>query len=153
MSTMDTSTGYYLPPVLGAPEPLATGLDRPFHRGLREHRILLQRCTTCRTWQWPPEVICHHCRSFDLTWEEPDSVAGEVYSWTRVRHPAREGLEASVPYVVVVTELVSADGVRLVGNLLGDPEQEIRIGARIEPVFEDHDDVTSPYTLLHWQTV
>lgn len=147
------SNAYYLPPVLGAPQPLENGLDLPFHRGLREHRVVLQRCVSCRAWQWPPEVLCHRCRAFDLAWEEPDSVAGQVYAWTRVWHAAREGLEQSVPYLVVVTELGAADGVRLVGNLVGDPRQDVRAGMRVEPVFEDHDDLASPYTLLHWRLV
>ena len=146
-------TTYVLPEVLGAPQPLDSGLDLPFHQGLRDHRVVLQRCASCRGWQWPPEVICHRCRSFDLGWEEPASLAGEVFTWTRVWHAAREGLEQSVPYVVLVVEIAAADSVRLVGNLIGDPSREVRAGMRVEPVFEDHDDAAPPYTLLHWRLV
>jgi uncharacterized OB-fold protein len=144
---------YYLPPVLGFPQPLDTGLDAPYHRGLREHRLVLQRCASCRAWQWPPEVICHCCRGFDLTWEEPASPGGEIFTWTRVWHAARDGLQQSVPYVVVVVELAAAGGARLIGNLLGDPLQDVRAGMRVEPVFEDHADVDAPFTLLHWRSV
>jgi uncharacterized protein len=148
-----TAGSFYLPPVLGEPRPLDTGLDVTFHEGLRAHRVVLQRCTSCRAWQWPPEVLCHRCRSFDLGWEEPSSLEGGVYTWTRVWHAAREGLERSVPYVVVVVELDAADGVRLVGNLLGDPEQQVATGMRVVPVFEDHDDAERPYTLLQWRAL
>lgn len=150
---MTGTSPYYLPTVLGTPRPLDSGLDLPFHEGLREHRVVLQRCASCRAWQWPPEVLCHRCHSFDMTWQEPSSLEGGVYTWTRVRHAAREGLEGSVPYVVVVTELDAADGSRLVGNLLGDPEQDVTAGMRVVPVFEDHDDAGQPYTLLHWRAV
>jgi uncharacterized OB-fold protein len=146
-------TTYVLPPVLGTPQPLDSGLDLPFHQGLREHRVVLQRCASCRGWQWPPEVICHRCHGFDLAWEEPASLTGEIYTWTRVWHAARAGLEQSVPYVVLVVELAAADGFRLVGNLVGDALQEVRAGMHVEPVFEDHDEVTTPYTLLQWRLV
>jgi hypothetical protein len=39
----------------------------------------------------------------------------------------------------------------MVGNLLGDPLQEITIGARVEAVFEPHDEATPPFTLVHWR--
>jgi hypothetical protein len=38
----------------------------------------------------------------------------------------------------------------VVGNLLGDPEQAVRIGARVDAVFEHHRDVDDPFTLLQW---
>jgi hypothetical protein len=40
----------------------------------------------------------------------------------------------------------------MVGNLLGDREQEVVIGAEVEAVFEDHDG-ENPYTLVHWRRV
>ncbi|WP_419944641.1 hypothetical protein [Candidatus Poriferisodalis sp.] len=55
------------------------------------------------------------------------------------------------PYTVVLIELPHADNLRLLGNLLGDPMQDIVIGSNVEAVFEDHDDGDPPYTLVHWQ--
>ena len=43
-------------------------------------------------------------------------------------------------------------GVRMLGNLLGDPRQLVQIGAPVEAVFEPHDDATPPFTLVHWKT-
>jgi uncharacterized OB-fold protein len=37
----------------------------------------------------------------------------------------------------------------LVGNLLGDPEQEVHIGAEVEAVFEDHPE--HEFTLIQWR--
>jgi uncharacterized OB-fold protein len=39
----------------------------------------------------------------------------------------------------------------MVGNLAGDPRGEVRIGARVRAVFEDHDDADPPYTLVQWK--
>jgi hypothetical protein len=41
--------------------------------------------------------------------------------------------------------------VRIVGNLIGDPQQPLTIGAPVTGVFEHHDDDEDPaYTLLQW---
>ena len=53
--------------------------------------------------------------------------------------------------MVVLVELPQAGDVRMIGNLLGDAEQPVPIGAEVEPVFEDHDDVDTPYTLVQWR--
>jgi hypothetical protein len=52
--------------------------------------------------------------------------------------------------VVVLVELPQADGVRIVGNLLGDPRQELTIGMPVVGVFEHHADADVPHTLLQW---
>jgi hypothetical protein len=39
----------------------------------------------------------------------------------------------------------------MVGNLLGDPTQEVRIGAEVEAVFEHHPDAEPPFTLVQWK--
>ena len=52
----------------------------------------------------------------------------------------------------MLIELPQADGVRIIGNLLGDPEQAVRIGAEVVARFEHHTDAEEPFTLLHWQT-
>jgi uncharacterized OB-fold protein len=140
----------YLPPVLGVPVPLASGVDRPFHEGLAAHRLRLQRCGGCGGWQWPAEVLCYRCRSFDLGWEDVPA-EGSLFSWTRVWHPAREGLEAAVPYLAAVVEIPRAGGIRLVGNLLGDPARAPVIGEPLHGVFEDHPARPGGYALLHWQ--
>jgi hypothetical protein len=85
--------------------------------------------------------VCHHCHSFDLDWEQ-SSGRGSIYSWERVWHPVHPALTDFGPYLVVLVELPDAGGVRLVGNLLGDPLQDVRIGAAVEAVYEDHDAVT-----------
>jgi uncharacterized OB-fold protein len=140
----------YLPPGLGVPVPLPTGLDRPYHDGLAAHRLTLQRCGACRGWQWPAEVLCYRCRSFDLRWADVPP-EGSLFTWTRVWHPARECLDDAVPYVAAVVEIPAAGGIRLVGNLLGDPARPPVIGEPLRGVFEDHAERAGRYTLLQWR--
>jgi uncharacterized OB-fold protein len=49
----------------------------------------------------------------------------------------------------VLVELPDANNLRIAGNLLGDPHQEVEIGAPVEAVFEDHKE--RGYTLLQWR--
>lgn len=144
-----TTPASYLPAGLPAPAAAADGLDGPYWEALREHRLVVQRCLGCGRHQWGPEWVCHRCRSFDLGWVEVEP-HGVLYSWERVWHPVHASLAEACPYVVVLVELAHADGIRMVGNLLGDPTEPVAIGAPVEAVFEDHD-VEQPYTLVQWR--
>jgi uncharacterized OB-fold protein len=140
----------YLPAGLPAPVAEADGLDAPYWEATRRGELLIQRCRGCSAWQWGPEWICHRCLSFDVGWERVEG-RGHIYSWERVWHPVHPALKGHPPYVVVLVELPHADRVRMIGNLLGDPQQEVAIGSPVEGVFEPHDEGKPPYTLVHWR--
>jgi uncharacterized OB-fold protein len=141
---------HYLPVGLPRPVPEPDGLSRPYWEGARRGELWVQRCRACRAWQWGPEWICHACLSFDVGWEQADS-RGTIYSWERAWHPVHPALKEAGPYVVVLVELPGAGGVRMIGNLLGDPYQDVRIGAAVQAVFEHHEDAEPPYTLVQWR--
>lgn len=144
------SDGYVLPAGLPAPVPMNDGLDRPYWEGTRAHALKVQRCRACGTWQWGPEWLCHQCHSFDVGWEEV-APTGVIYSWERPWHPVSPALRDGVPYTVLLVELPHAGGVRMVGNLAGDPLAPFAIGDTVAAVFEDHDDTETPYTLVQWR--
>jgi len=141
---------YYLPEGLPGPVPEPDGLSAPYWEGTRRGELVIQRCRSCRGWQWGPEWICHACLSFDLGWERVEG-RGRVYSWERSWHPVHPALKDAGPYAVVLVELPAAGNVRMIGNLLGDPRAPIEIGAEVTAVFEPHDDAKPPFTLVHWQ--
>ena len=142
----------YLPKGLPAPAPESDGLSAPYWEGTRRGELMVQRCRDCQTWVWGPEWICHQCHSFDLDWHAVEG-RGRIYSWERVWHPVHPALKDHGPYIVVLVELPGADNIRMIGNLLGDPTQDVPIGAEVEAVFEPHDDVDPPYTLVQWRRV
>lgn len=147
---MSEPTSSYLPDGLPAPSASPDGLDTAYWEGASAHRLVIQRCNGCGRHQWGPEWICHRCRSFDVGWVDVEP-RGVIYSWERVWHPVHGAVAGACPYVVVLVELPGADGVRVVGNLLGDPNDPVVIGAEVEAVFEDHEGET-PYTLIQWRT-
>lgn len=142
----------YLPPGLPAPVPEPDGLSAPFWNGLHVGRLLVQQCGHCNSWQFGPEWLCHHCHTFDPAWREVNP-RGRIFSWERVWHPSHPCLVGHGPYLVVLVELPHAGNVRMLGNLLGDPMQEVAVGAEVEGVFERHDEAGRAYTLLQWRLV
>lgn len=143
-------TQTYLPAGLPIPVPEPDGLSAPYWSGLRENRLLVQRCGGCGGWQFGPEWICHRCHRFDPEWVEV-APRGRIFSWERAWHPVHACLKDHGPYLVVVVELPHAGNVRMLGNLLGDPRQEVVIGAEVEGVFEHHAQANPPYSLMQWR--
>jgi uncharacterized protein len=140
----------YLPEGLPTPTPEPDGLSTPYWDGLRENRLLVQRCGHCGTWQFGPEWICHACHAFDPAWVEIQP-HGRIFSWERVWHPSHASLRQRVPYVAVLVEIPHAGSVRMIGNLLGDPLQDVTIGAEVKGCFEHHRESSPPFSLLQWQ--
>jgi uncharacterized OB-fold protein len=146
MANVDSKS--YLPTGLPIPRPTPDGLDKPFWDAAARHELVVQKCAKCATLQFAPEWICYKCHSFELTWQKL-SGRGRIYSWERVWNPAHPALKDALPYIVVLVELDGTDNIRMVGNLLGDPKQEVRIGAEVEAVFEDHPE--HQFTLINWR--
>jgi uncharacterized protein len=142
----------YLPAGLPIPVAEPDGLSAPYWAGLRQNRLLVQRCSHCQAWQFGPEWICHRCHAFDSEWTEVDP-RGRIFSWERVWHPSHAALRTHGPYLAVLVEIPHAGGVRMVGNLLDDPMQTVAIGAAVAGVFEHHLDTEPPYSLLQWRVI
>lgn len=141
---------HYLPAGLPAPMASPDGLDAPFWEGAMADRLIIQKCNDCNLWLWGPEWICHNCLSFDIGWQETRP-EGIIYSWERIWHPVHPSFKKEdLPYIIVLVELPEADNVRLVGNLLGDPNQTVKIGAKVKAVFEKHNSDDNPYALVQW---
>ncbi|GAB3077990.1 hypothetical protein GCM10027215_18560 [Nocardioides zeae] len=133
--------------------PADDGLDRPHWEGLREGRLLLQRCGRCRTWRWTPRLLCPGCRSFDVRWEDVEP-RGRVFSWIRTHHPYLVELGPdAVPYTTVLVELPGAGGSRVLGRAAAgvDPARGFRIGEEVVGRIEDVPGAAWP--LLRWAPV
>ena len=144
-------TNTYLP--TGLPAPLDDeGVAAPYWTGLRDGVLRVQRCACCGTWQFGGEWLCHHCHAWDPAWTEV-APEGRIYSWERVWHPVHPALKDHGPYLAVVVALPHAGGLRMLGNLLGDPLQPVTIGAAVAGVFEPHagDAAVPAYGLLQWR--
>ena len=83
----------YLPSGLPAPVIESDKLDLPYWEATRQGVLKVQRCGACNTWQWGPEWLCHHCRSWDMRWIAVEG-RGKIWTWTRCWHPVHSALRA-----------------------------------------------------------
>jgi hypothetical protein len=117
------------------PLPVPTPETRPFWDGVRKHELRLQRCRPCGEHFFYPRAACPRCLSPDFEWRVA-SGRGTLHTFTVVHRGAR-GFPLGPPYVIAMVAL--DEGPRLMTNLVGiepDPSR-IRIGMRVEVVFED----------------
>ena len=55
--------------------------------------------------------------------------------------------------IAVLVELPQDGGVRMAGNLAGDPMQVVTIGDEVEGVLERHSQSDPPFSLLQWRAL
>lgn len=117
--------------------PTADEDSAPFWRGLREHRVVLQKCDNCSEVRFPPMPGCPHCGS--AGYERITAVGkGKVYSWIVVRRPLGTFTEADLPATIATVELT--EGCRVLGRLHGAEIPGIDLA--VTATFIDHDDWT-----------
>jgi uncharacterized OB-fold protein len=105
-----------------------------FWDGVREHRLLMQRCSSCGALRHPPRPVCPACRS--LEWNTIEATGrGTVYSFVIPRHPPLPWF--SEPYVVALIDL--EEGTRIVSNLVDIAPELVMIGMPVEVRFEHFD--------------
>jgi uncharacterized OB-fold protein len=120
--------------------PSMTADTQFFWDGLREHRLLIQRCASCHTLRHPPRPMCPQCHS--LQWDTVEaSGRGNVVSFVIPHHPPLPWFPE--PYVVALIDL--AEGTRLVSNIVGTAPAGVTIGMPVRVRFEHFDgDVVLP---------
>ncbi|HLG67644.1 MAG TPA: OB-fold domain-containing protein [Acidimicrobiales bacterium] len=129
------------------PLPVRDELNRHYWDGARQEKLVLLRCTRCRSYVHPPRGFCPSCGQERL---EPSAVSGKgrVYSWSVMHAGGNPGFDDKLPYVVVVVELDEQPGLRTIGNLLGASAAELAVGRAVEVCFEK---VTEDVTLPQWR--
>jgi uncharacterized OB-fold protein len=108
-----------------------------FWEGLKEDKLLIQRCQPCGELRHPPGPMCPHCHS--LEWDTLEACGrGTIYSYVNLHHPAVPPFANPNPIGLIELE----EGTRLVAGLLDIEADEVRIGQPVEVMFyrEQEDD-------------
>jgi uncharacterized OB-fold protein/acyl dehydratase len=117
------------------PRPVVNRDNAGFWEGVRRHTLLIQRCTGCGTPRHPWLPGCNACGGPD--WDTVEaSGEGTVYSYVVMHHPPFPAFDP--PYAVALVEL--AEGVRMIGNVVGVPYDKVRIGQPVRLEFRHCDD-------------
>jgi uncharacterized OB-fold protein len=120
-----------VPPLRAAhPRPAITRDSAFFWEGLKEHRLLIRRCTRCQHLHHPPGPLCPQCQSSDWVAQQMCG-RGIVHSYVIVHQPQLPGFSYPLPVALVELE----EGIRLIANLPGISPERVRIGMPVELEF------------------
>ena len=111
--------------------------------------LRIQVCADCAARQHPPEEVCHQCGGVDFDHDVVEP-RGSVHSFTIVHHPAHPALADHVPYAVVLIALDADPTIRVVGNLVSTPTDQVRIGMPVEAVWQELSDEEGTVLLPQW---
>jgi len=113
----------------------------PFWEGMKRKELFLQYCKDTGRFQHYPRPVSIYTGSRNLEWRKV-SGRGKIYAHTVIRIPG-PGLDGRLPLPVVTVDL--EEGARVLGNIVGSPPEDVKIGAAVEVVW-DHlaDDVYYP---------
>src|SRR5690606_8865375 len=113
------------------PRPAMSADTQFFWDGLKQRRLLIQRCADCGVLRHPPGPACPHCHS--LGWDTVEaSGPGRIHSFVVMHYPEVPPFEYPLPIVLVDLE----EGTRLVAGVSGVKPADIRIDAEVEVDFE-----------------
>ncbi|RJQ09110.1 MAG: acyl dehydratase [Dehalococcoidia bacterium] len=116
------------------PLPAPTPTSQPFWDGLRRRQLLLQYSPSTRRWVYYPRGLAPGTLADDLEWREAAGT-GTVYTFTVARRPTAPAWEGASPQLIAVVEL--DEGPKVTTELVDIDPDAIRIGLRVQAVFED----------------
>jgi uncharacterized OB-fold protein len=123
------------------PRPYAGRFSQPYWDACQRGELVFQRCQACNGITHTPAVMCAHCSSRDMVWEQ-SAGTGTVYSWTSVWRPQTP--DFVVPYVPIIVQL--DEGWQMLSNLIGCEHDAAEIGMRVQVEFHPiTDGVMLPY--------
>ena len=111
---------------------------RPFWEAAKNKELVLQYCLDTGRFQHYPRPVSIFTGSRNLEWRKV-SGNGTIYARTVVRMPG-PGLEGRLPLIAVTVDL--DEGARMLGNILGEAPDAVRIGQRVAIAWDQLSDDT-----------
>ena len=125
------------------PLPVVSGETRPFWEACRRGELLIQRCKSCREYQFYPRGICATCWTTDISWVKASGKA-TVWTYTVTNQNRSPGFAEEVPYVLAVVEL--EEGVKMFTNIVKCDPKNVIIGMPVEVTFaQATNQISVPY--------
>ena len=118
---------------LKKPLPSPDGDTAALWAGMREGKLLLQRCDKCGNVEYYQQQLCRRCGSEDLV-AKPASGRGKVHSFSVVHRAPGPAFKDDVPYAVLLVEL--AEGPRMISTYAGGPPEDVTFDMDVRLVFD-----------------
>ena len=119
------------------PEPEVNPVNAPHWEGLKQGKLLYQRCGACGHAWLPAREDCPNCLSPENDWVEA-SGRGKLVSWVIYHVPFNKAFAGKLPYNVAVVEL--DEGPRAITNIV-NPDDGLKADRPVELVVEEEDGV------------
>jgi uncharacterized protein len=110
-----------------------------YWEGLRQNRLLIQRCSACGRRRFPPMPSCPYCSATGAEVEETSGDA-TLYSWIVVHRAFAPSFSDQVPYTLGTIDLQG--GGRLVARVVEAPS--LAAGMRLVLRIRQHDEWAEP---------
>lgn len=107
-----------------------------FWEGTKGGKLLVQHCAVCNRLQFFPRYFCTNCAG-PVDWVDT-SGKGAVHTFTIVRQNHTPPFNELVPYVLAIIDL--DEGVRMMGNVIAAPIDDVAIGMRVKVRFAKETD-------------
>ena len=118
---------------------------KPFWEAARRHELCVQRCPECGYYRYPPAPRCPECLAVNDIWV-PVSGRGTIWSFSVYHHLFSKPFADDLPYNTALVEL--EEGPRLITNIVGIANEDLRVEMPVEVVF---DDVTDEVSLVKFR--
>jgi uncharacterized OB-fold protein len=112
-----------------------------YYKGLKEKKLIFQKCNNCGHIRWPYSIACPVCYEKDFKYIESNG-DGMIYTFTIFNVPFDKNFKDKVPYVVAVVQLT--EGVKMVTNIIKSPLEKIKCNAPVEVIWEKCEDYFIP---------
>lgn len=128
---------------MSMPPPIDDKISSFYWEGAARGELLVQRCASCESYQFPPSVLCERCTSREVV---PVAVSGRgsIYAFTILRQAFLPDFAENLPYAIALVELDDAPGVRLMTNIVEADVDQLSVGDPLEVVFEPRGDGAVP---------
>lgn len=123
------------------PVPVPDSVSLPYWQAAKQRRLVVQQCSRCGLFQYPPDIACRYCQSEELQFTDVGG-RGVVYSFATYVRSFMAGFDA--PYVLALIDLEDHPEVRIMTNLVDTPLESIEIGLPVEVTFEDRGEWVVP---------
>jgi uncharacterized OB-fold protein len=110
------------------PKPTVDNWNKPFWAACKDHKLVLQRCTTTGKCFFPPAPVSPFTGRPDWEWITA-SGTGEIWSFVVFHQSYFDGMKDELPYPVAMVKL--DEGPYLLTNLDGMTAADAKIGMRL----------------------
>ena len=124
------------------PIPVTQPWTEEFWEGTKQGKLLIQTCKDCKTKIFYPRKYCPDCWSPNLEYVEGSGKA-TVYTFTTTYGMVEPRFWSDLPYTLALVDL--EEGIRMMTRIVDCQPQDLRIGMKVEVVFEEVEEFWLPY--------